>query len=315
MGIYDRDYYREESRGFFGGGSSRTRVCTTLIIINIVVFLIQLMTRERMWRGWDAGWFTEALWLNAEAVTHGQVWRLITHAFLHSTTDPLHIIFNMLFLWWFGSAMEDIYGSKEFLAFYLTAALLAGLGYIFCILIELTPNANALGASGAVTAALVLFAMHYPHHTILLFFILPIPVWALVVFNVIQDTVGLFGGGDRPIAFAAHLTGAVFGFFYFRYQWRVLNWLPSFSRSRSERRRPRLRVVRSEPVTSPPGDEGASTDSGEMGASVDRGVDEHLEAKLDAVLEKVAKHGQDSLNEEEREILFRASEIYKRRRH
>jgi len=70
--------------------------------------------------------FTDALELDAPKVMDGQIWRLLTYAFLHDTQIPLHIIFNMLFLWWFGSDVEDLYGSKEFLAVYLVGAVLGG---------------------------------------------------------------------------------------------------------------------------------------------------------------------------------------------
>src|SRR5262249_13240898 len=63
-------------------------------------------------------------------VLQGQVWRLLTYAFLHSTGGmPWHIIFNMLFLWWFGHEMEEMYGPREFTIFYLVAAFLGGVAY------------------------------------------------------------------------------------------------------------------------------------------------------------------------------------------
>ena len=64
-------------------------------------------------------------------VLQGQVWRLLTYAFLHSTDQsiPWHIIFNMLFLWWFGHEMEELYGPREFLTFYLVAAFLGGIAF------------------------------------------------------------------------------------------------------------------------------------------------------------------------------------------
>jgi membrane associated rhomboid family serine protease len=61
-------------------------------------------------------------------VFQGRVWQLLTYAFLHSTGGmPWHIIFNMLFLWWFGHEMEELYGAREFTVFYLVSAFLGGL--------------------------------------------------------------------------------------------------------------------------------------------------------------------------------------------
>src|SRR6516165_3924140 len=134
MGIYDRDYYRREGPSFLGTLTNRAPVCKWLIVINLVLFIAQLATLER-----DAethqitslGAFTEALDLNAGQVLHqGQVWRLLTHAFLHSPTDIWHIVFNMLFLWWLGHELEEMYGSREFLTLYLLSAVVAGACFV-----------------------------------------------------------------------------------------------------------------------------------------------------------------------------------------
>src|SRR5437588_11517544 len=107
MGIYDRDYYRGDGPGFLGSLTSRAPVCKWLIFINVVVFFVQLATLERdpatnrIIEG-RLGPVTEALDLNPQAVLQGQVWRLLTHAFLHSPMDIWHLVFNMLFLWWMG---------------------------------------------------------------------------------------------------------------------------------------------------------------------------------------------------------------------
>src|SRR5262249_35661881 len=142
MGIYDREYYRREVSSFLDSFQLRGQVCKWLIVLNVLIFGIQLLTRQRfppegpIVLFYGPGSFTEALMLNTDAVLNGQVWRLITYAFLH---DPgvglapghfyLHIIFNVWFLWLFGSEMEELYGSREFLAFYLAAALAGGLAF------------------------------------------------------------------------------------------------------------------------------------------------------------------------------------------
>jgi membrane associated rhomboid family serine protease len=314
MGIYDREYYRRDGPSFFRSLYETGTVCKWLIGINIAVFVVQLLTSPH---GEDAGsglgWFTDFFDLNTWLVLHGEVWRLVTHAFLHSPGDPLHIIFNMLFLWWFGNEIEEMYGSREFLIFYLTSALLGGLAFAgwdaaTIAYSELGAASPALGASGAVTAVLVLYACHFPTRTIRLFYFLPIPVWLFVVLEVGLDAYRLLVGNIEHIAVQAHLGGAAFAFLYYKRQWHLLSFW-SWLRSRKPARRPRLRVYREEeqPPTPPRAPVGVAT-------APKSDVDEHLEAKLDQVLEKVARHGQDSLTESERQILFRASEVYKRRR-
>jgi membrane associated rhomboid family serine protease len=299
MGIYDREYYRRDGPSFLGSFSERGKVCKGLVLANIVCFIVQMATRQG--HGWDSA-FTEALWLDAGKVLHGEVWRLLSYAFLHSP-DWQHIVFNMLFLWWFGSDVEDLYGPREFLALYLVSAVLGGVVYVLAVVAQLSPPVPCLGASGAVTAVLVLCALHYPDRVILLMFILPVPIWLFVLYQVAKDSITFLSGIQNGTAVTVHLAGAGFAFLYQKRQWRLLKlwaFLRSWPRNRS---RPRLRVYKEEetpvPVTAAPaGPE----------------IDEQLEAKVDAVLEKVARSGQASLTESERQILLRASEVYKRRR-
>jgi membrane associated rhomboid family serine protease len=313
MGIYDRDYYRREGPSFLASFTEHGKVCKWLIVINVVCFVIQLLTMQRggadeygmaLPRG--SGAFTNFFVLDVDAVLHGQVWRLLTYAFLHSEYSLLHIVFNMLFLWWFGSDVEDLYGPREFLAVYLTAAVVSGLAFMLGSLAHVQLGSQCLGASGAVTAVLVLCAIHYPTRVIYMFYLVPVPIWLFVVFSVAQDLFGLLGGpNDRNVAFAGHLGGAAFGLLYYQMHWRLLNLVPNFSAWRRPRVRSRLRIYREEdePATPVP-----------VAAASPSNVDEQLEARMDAVLQKVSNHGIESLTEQERSILLQASERLKHKR-
>jgi membrane associated rhomboid family serine protease len=303
MGIYDREYYRRSGPSFLGSISAPGQVCKWLIGINIVVFILQLMTRDYALEIGDREYtFLNVLWLDVDQVLHGQVWRLLTYAFVHDPSNLWHIVFNMLFLWWFGTDMEAHYGPREFLTFYLSAAVIGGLTFLLTGLTEWR-HAPCLGASGAVTAVLVLCAFHFPHRVIYLFFLLPVPLWLLVVLQVAQDAFVFLGHVKSPVAVTVHLGGAAFAALYYKRHWRLLNVADYFRDWQMARRRSRLRVYREEPPQPVPVAAPPLSDS-----------DEQLEAKLDAVLEKVARHGQGSLTEHERQILLRASEVYKRRR-
>jgi membrane associated rhomboid family serine protease len=309
MGIYDREYYRRSGPSFLASFSERGRACKWLIGINIGFFLIQVLTRQPDARFPDSeGPFTNALWLNADSVLRGEIWRLLTYAFLHDTAAPLHIVFNMLFLWWFGTDMEDRYGLREFLAIYLVAAILGGLAFV-CQMIwmpadPLSRFQPCLGASGAVTAVLVLCAIHDPARIIYISFLLPVPIWLFVVFQVAQDLFGLLSGHAGRTAVSVHLAGAAFALLYYKSHVRLLNLWPGLPDVRRRpRNRARLRIYREDSALP----EAASTSTGEN-------LDEQLEAKLDAVLEKVARFGQGSLSDSERQILLRASDVYKKRR-
>jgi membrane associated rhomboid family serine protease len=300
MGIYDREYYRDGSSSFLGTLARQGIVWKWLVAANAVVFVFQLATATH---GVD-GWFTRLFWLDPEKVMRGEVWRLLTGAFLHSF-EWQHIVINMLILWWAGSEVEDIYGPREFLSFYLAAALLSSAAYVVWDVYS-GARAPALGASGAVTAVLVLFALHYPTRIVYFMFFLPVPVILLVTLYVLHDVLGLLGG--RPgarIGFAAHLGGAAVGFLYYKLQWRFAGLLPTNWAWKLRRPRPRLRVYRGE----------AEPERVPVTTAAPRPMpDSQLEAELDAVLEKVARHGKSSLTEHEQQVLMRASEVYRQRR-
>src|SRR5437660_588800 len=105
MGVYDRDYYRNDPPGrtLWGGTAP---VCKWLIVANVAVFVLQLFTLEAPDRG-VTGWL--ALY-PGQVAEHWQLWRIVTYAFCHDTNEPMHILFNMIGLWLFGSQIESIYG-------------------------------------------------------------------------------------------------------------------------------------------------------------------------------------------------------------
>src|SRR5438046_141803 len=176
MGIYDREYYRREGPSYVGSFMERGKVCKWLILINIGCFFVQMFspvvqtaTREQNQFEYreQASPFTEFMQLDAEGVLNGQIWRLLTYAFMHG--GPVHIIFNMLFLWWFGTDVEDLYGPVEFLTLYLAAAVVAGLAFVAAWRAGFGNSPYCIGASGAIMAVMVICAMHYPTRMILLF--------------------------------------------------------------------------------------------------------------------------------------------------
>lgn len=321
MGIYDRDYYRREGHSFLGSFAERGTICKWLIGINVVCYIIQMVTLPTrghfdFYSGVTTdpyGPFTSAFFLNAEDVFHGQIWRLLTHAFLHSTDTPYHILFNMLFLWWFGSDVEDIYGPREFLAFYLVSAVAGGIAFVLTALGGMAGESyaysNALGASGAVTAVMVLCAIHYPKRIIYLFFFLPVPIWLFVVFEIAQDSFTLLRGLNTGTAVTAHLGGAVFAYAYYKLHWRLMDIVTELKAWRKRRSQPRLRVFRAEEERPSPVGVTATPPPPQS-----RFDDEQLEAKMDAVLEKISRVGKENLTESEKEVLRRAAEVFKRRR-
>jgi len=296
MGLYDRDYYRDDAdrNPLLGGASPTTRL---VIIITVVVYVLQLLT------GVFSGPVTRWLLLSPDRVIRNfEVWRLLTYAFCHSG-DIWHIIGNMFFLWICGRSVEAIYGPREFLRFYLAAAVFSGIGY--CIMaLAMGSSAGSLGASGAVMAVVMLCALYHPTQTILFLFIIPVQLRWLVFFYAIFDLhpvlMELGGGQTRSnVAHSAHLAGYLYGWLYKRFDLR-------FSRLFSGIRVPRMRqLARSATARRPsnvriyePPDENERTS---------------FERRVDEILAKITAQGESSLSEAEREILKEASRRYKQR--
>ena len=311
MGIQDRDYYRNEGPSVLETLMPSGIVCRWLIALNVAVFFLQMVAKgmaplegPESGNGWVTDWFI----LDTGKGLQGEVWRLLTYAFLH---DPqiisFHLLFNMLFLWWFGSDVEQLYGRKEFLAIYLVSALLGGSAYEIWSLATGTTS-SCLGASGAVTTMLVLCALHYPRRIIFMWFV-PMPIWLFAIFNIAQDAFIFVGGIKSNVAVVVHLAGAVFAVAYYQWQRRIVEILGELMWWRRAGSRTRLKLFRPDPDKEEEPVAVSATSKPQPAA-----VDEHLEAKLDAVLEKIAKTGKESLTKEEQTILQQASAMYKRRR-
>ena len=242
----------------------------------------------------------------------GQVWRLITSAFCHDRIGIFHIVFNMLFLFWFGQFVESTYGSKEFLCFYLVAAAVASFAFIGLELFT-GDRHGAIGASGAVMAVVCVFAMWNPNHTIHIYFLFPIQIRYLLLIYVIFDLhpvlLTLSGTATHTgVAHAAHLGGLLFGYLYYKNDWRLLPYWNRASRLASNVggknariRKSNLSVYNENENSSPPKKPKAEK------AKADHRFDE----QLDEVLKKITESGQDSLTEREKKVLLLGSQRYR----
>lgn len=176
-----------------------TPVVLNLVIINVLVFLAQLMLDG------DIGKATAFLALWPIKSGYFEPYQLVTHMFAHGGWG--HIFFNMFALWSFGSILERTWGPKKFILFYFACGLAAGVAQMFL------SNAPAVGASGAIMGLLAAFAYLFPN-TELIIFPFPIPVkvkWAVAVFAAIDLFGGVYPTGSN-IAHFAHLGGLIMGF-------------------------------------------------------------------------------------------------------
>jgi membrane associated rhomboid family serine protease len=209
MGFQDRDYYRDQSAPA-GVQSWAIR----LVIINVILFLADLFF------GGPDHKITQLLMLQGDAIAHPWMWyQFLTAGFVHDPENHWHIAGNMLGLYFFGQPLEDRYGTKEFLRFYLAAIVLSLLTWSLRIYFAEGPTAAAathcMGASGGVTASVILFCLLYPRATLLLFFIIPTPAWLVGILLVASDLFAVrLPGQDGRVAFDAHLAGATFALAY-----------------------------------------------------------------------------------------------------
>ena len=235
-----------------------------------------------------------------KTIEQGQIWRLITSTFCHDRYGIWHIAFNMLILCWFGQRLERMYGSTEFLLFYLLAAVCASLAYVALAYYN-GSQIPAIGASGPVMAVMMLYVIHYPSEQFLLFWFLPVPLWALLGVYLLYDLHPvLMALSGEPIstgvAHASHLGGLAFGFCYWRFAWRLE---PILDRIVPEKAGGRPRGLRTPRAIRNP-----------VILTMPR-RDDDLTERVDEVLKKISEQGKDSLTAEEFEILRQASAKYR----
>jgi hypothetical protein len=225
----------------------------------------------------------------------------------------------MLMLWFFGREVEEIMGRGEFFRFYFTAIVVAGLAWLASV--QLFPdrggsvaNYHLMGASGAIMAVFAVFIWHYPRQTVLLWFVLPVPVWALGLLYLVLDVQGAANGGGN-VAHVAHIAGAIFGLCYAWRGWNLSGlgdprgwfsrgWLSRLSRGLGAGPRRRMRVVRP--------DEDDDANNGPAGRT-GFADDTALQEAVDRILEKISRSGEASLTQTERDTLTQASRRLKER--
>ncbi|MEX0641244.1 MAG: rhomboid family intramembrane serine protease [Pirellulales bacterium] len=292
MGIYDRDYqrgdYNDRRPGFYLGGSRMMN--TNIILVTVTLYVVQLMATQ-----WYGPWYEDTFALRSD--WYWRPWlayQLLSYGFLHAHDDLWHLALNMLGLFFFGRDVELRYGRREYLIFYLTAIIVAGLVWTVATILSEAGGglpASAIGASGGVTAVVILFAFNFPYRTVLFMFFLPMPMWVAAVIFVVMDALGAMRVRDAGnVAVTAHLGGALFAFLYYRWGGRLERLLPDWSRLTRLRPRPKLRVH-------DPDDDDPSTDS-----------------RVDEILKKIQEQGQESLTYGERRVLEEASKEYQKKR-
>ena len=140
------------------------------------------------------------------------IWTLLTSMFMHA--GIIHLLVNMVSLAFIGNFIEKIIGRKRFLWFYLISGLIAGLFFIFLtLLFQNELNIYAVGASGAIFGLGGLLMILTPKLPVLVFFIIPMPMWIAMIFMLGVLWVASLGLG-LPIGNTDHLGGLIAGIIY-----------------------------------------------------------------------------------------------------
>tara|TARA_R100000935_G_scaffold1439_1_gene4576 strand:+ start:133614 stop:134486 length:873 start_codon:yes stop_codon:yes gene_type:complete len=260
------------------------------LVVNLVAFFMQIAPVSLV------KWFVlpDAL---GDLIT--QPWAFITYAFIHF--GFWHLLFNMLWLYWFGNFVLNLFNGKRFLTVYLLGALFGGLLYVACYnIFPVFENSRSylIGASGAVTAIMVFIATYTPNAEMRIFK-WNIKLWKIAVFLVLLDLIRLPTGGN-PGGMLAHLGGAAFGYIYGAQlvkgndigKWfeNFMDWFTDLFKSRKQK--PFKKVHRTTTKSAP-----------RSNATADKST---TQKKVDAILDKIGKSGYDSLTKAEKDFLFKA---------
>ena len=226
MGLQDRSYYQDSysnpwSGSTFSGGSRS--IITTLIIINVAIFLLDIFTPQV---NDQAHWLSQFMALKPADLLQApwMAWQFLTYGFAHASINSkesfFHVGGNMLVLFLLGKPIEQKLGQREFLKYYLVALLVSGFAFF---LIKMNSAASVVGASGAVSAVVALFIFYYPQSTLLVFGVFPIRTWIFGAVIVGMDLLRSLNP-ESAIAWEAHLAGFAFGFAY--YYWKLnFDWI------------------------------------------------------------------------------------------
>ncbi len=293
------NYYRP-----FGGFSVFPPVIKNLLIINVAVFFVQLIANN-LTIGGKPLWYVLNLWFALNPVSEGynfQVWQLITYQFMHGGFS--HILFNMFSLWMFGMEIENIWGSKKFLYFYLICGIAAGLAQLFIAPLYSIP-AITIGASGAIFGVMIAFAMLFPDRYIFLYFLIPIKAKYLIGFLFVLELFWIGDAGSN-VAHLAHLGGAFAGLMFILFDKSIDVPIKRIFNRSSYRSTSRFQ----NPLNGFSGKLKRKKGNIEDANYFDinrKNEDEITQEEIDKILDKISQSGYQNLTEREKKILFNAS--------
>ena len=246
-----------------------TEAIKILISINVLLFIFRYIAIDRYDLAQIFGLSSGDVW--------PMIWQPVTYMFIHG--DFFHVFMNMFVLWMFGSEMESIWGSREFIKYYFITGI--GSGIIWLLLNISNSYSVLIGASGAIYGILLAYGLMFPNRKVLIYFLFPIKVKYFVILLGAVAFISSIGDSGSNISHLTHLSGMLIGFIYLR----------------SNTYLPRLLLL----VNSMLADIKNKRD--------DKKQARHLAAKkhIDKLLDKINDVGYDGLNEKEKKDLYNHS--------
>lgn len=288
-------------------------VLNQIIVINVVVFLFMAVLSVLLTlSGQEALYVHLSHYLTLPADLSALIyrpWSLITYFFFHQ--GLLHILFNMLWMYWFGKIIAEYLGQNKVMGFYVWGGIGGGLFYILIYNMlpffqEAVPYSNLLGASAGVTAIVVAAATFQPNFTVNLILLGPVKLKYIAGFSVLvsfMQSTGSNAGGE-----IAHLGGALVGYVgmvqlqkgndWSKPVVSFVLWVKSLFKPQ-----PKIKVSYKKEQNSRTKTKSSSRKSSAKTAS----KKETSQAEIDAILDKISDKGYDALSKEEKQKLFNAS--------
>lgn len=261
----------------FRFGPVLTPIIKHLIIINAVIFIVQFVFMIS-----KSSFLIDMFGFHPEKIRNFYWHQFFTYAFLHA--DFFHLLFNMLTLWMFGSELENLWGKKNFIYFY-------GIGILFVSFLSFFidnffQQGGMIGASAVVTSIMVIYGMLWPNREVLFMLIFPIKI-KYIIFLILIPMMIFYTAGSGGSNFAANLGGVLYGFGYWYLSTRYKLDFEKLFDFDDYMRRKKFKMYQEEMESR------AKT----------------ME-KVDELLDKISKHGYNSLTEREKKFLNEASRKY-----
>jgi membrane associated rhomboid family serine protease len=291
-----------------------------ILIANVAVFLLQ-----NFFSMFHIGEYTLSQYIFAYGAlfplgegSNFNVWQLITYQFMHG--DFFHIFFNLWMLWMFGVELEELWGTKKFITFYLLCGIGAGLAQLF-ISPLLTTVGPTVGASGAIYGIFLAFALTFPDRTLMVFPIF-IPIKAKYLILLMAGFEMIFGfSSSGSVAHFAHLGGALSAYilllidrhttlgnsinnFFSKKKPGFSAFNPSTSRSSST-----AEVHKMNWTSTASAESAYKTRNAASSLNVDG--EQITQVKVDEILDKISASGYQNLTDKEKKILFELSQKLK----